>query len=230
MALLEVIASCVDDVYRIVEGGGDRIELVSGFTEGGLTPSIGLIRASLRAAGDVPVMVMIRPHARGFRYSRGDLELMGDDIDAARGCGAKGVVFGALDENGGVDHDAMELLVCRAVPMEVTFHRAVDETPNPAEAIAEIRRYPAVVRVLTSGGQGNILENAAVLNAMYEAAGGALRIMAGGGVSMQNIARIDSVGGRFEYHVGKTVREGGDVLGRVIPEKVRRCAELAAKL
>ena len=39
--MLEVIATCLEDVKRI-ESGGKRIELISSYTEGGLTPSYAL--------------------------------------------------------------------------------------------------------------------------------------------------------------------------------------------
>lgn len=40
--MLEVIATCLEDVKRIESTGGKRIELISSYTEGGLTPSYAL--------------------------------------------------------------------------------------------------------------------------------------------------------------------------------------------
>ena len=42
--MLEVIATCLEDVKRIERAGGKRIELISSYTEGGLTPSYALIK------------------------------------------------------------------------------------------------------------------------------------------------------------------------------------------
>lgn len=42
--MIEIIASTLRDAMNIEKGGGDRIELVSALSEGGLTPSIGLIK------------------------------------------------------------------------------------------------------------------------------------------------------------------------------------------
>lgn len=230
MAVLEVIATCVDDVLQAVQGGAGRIELLSGLSEGGLTPSGALVRAAVHAAGDVPVMVMIRPHAMSFCYSRPDVEVMMDDVAAAQDCGAYGVVFGALTAEGAVDLKTMDRLMRHIGPLEVTFHRAVDATPDPVEALRKIREYPAVRRVLTSGGRGNIADNIPRLAEMNEAAGPALRIMAGGGVTLGNIERIAAAGVAKEYHVGKMVREDRSYLGRVMPEVVRQFAEIVKAL
>lgn len=42
--MLEVIATCLEDVKRIERAGGKRIELISSYTEGGLTPSYAFIK------------------------------------------------------------------------------------------------------------------------------------------------------------------------------------------
>lgn len=230
MAMLEVIATCIDDVRQIVAGGANRIELVSGLSEGGLTPSAALIRAAIRVAGDRPVMVMIRPHAMSFRYSREDLEIMMDDIAIAQDCGAFGVVLGVLEENGEVDLKAMDRLMRHIGQLEVTFHKAIDETPDPVEALRKIRVYPAIRRVLTSGGRGNIKDNLSVMTAMKEAGGAILRIMAGGGVTIENIPALASAGAADEFHVGKMVREDRTSRGRVIPEAVNQFVKLVRDL
>lgn len=230
MAMLEVIATCIDDVSQALRGGAGRIELVSGLSEGGLTPSGALIGASCRIAGGVPVMVMIRPHAMGFHYSHSDIDIMIDDIAAAQECGARGVVLGALTEKGGVDLKAMDRLMERVKPMEVTFHKAIDAAGDPVEAVRQIRQYPSVRRVLTSGGNGNIADNIPILAAMKEAVGPGLLIMAGGGVNLENIEHIAAAGVADEYHVGTMVRENRSCLGRIRPNIVRQFAEIVNAL
>ncbi len=48
--MLEVIATCLEDVKRIERAGGKRIELISSYTEGGLTPSYAFIKKSGRSS------------------------------------------------------------------------------------------------------------------------------------------------------------------------------------
>ncbi|WP_407056536.1 copper homeostasis protein CutC, partial [Burkholderia vietnamiensis] len=43
--LLEVIATTVGDARAAARAGADRLELVTAISEGGLTPSVGLIEA-----------------------------------------------------------------------------------------------------------------------------------------------------------------------------------------
>ena len=42
--MLEVIATCLEDVKQIERAGGKRGELISSYTEGGLTPSYAFIK------------------------------------------------------------------------------------------------------------------------------------------------------------------------------------------
>ncbi len=63
--ILEVIATTVTDAVIAEKSGADRIELVTGMLEGGLTPSYGLIEEVVRSVS-IPVQVMVRPHSRSF--------------------------------------------------------------------------------------------------------------------------------------------------------------------
>ena len=68
------------------KGGAQRIELCSGLSEGGLTPSIGLIKAAV-ATGIPNINVLIRPRPGDFLYSTEELSLMEDDIKTAISAG-----------------------------------------------------------------------------------------------------------------------------------------------
>ena len=57
--MLEVIACSVTDAIAAAQGGAHRIELISRFDIGGLTPSLGLVRDVIRAV-KIPVRVMLR--------------------------------------------------------------------------------------------------------------------------------------------------------------------------
>ncbi|HWQ07459.1 MAG TPA: copper homeostasis protein CutC, partial [Holophaga sp.] len=73
--MLEVIALTPDEARLAESAGADRIELITAFGEGGLTPGIGLVKRTV-AAVRIPVNVMVRPHSRSFRYSPEDLAAM----------------------------------------------------------------------------------------------------------------------------------------------------------
>ncbi|TKJ08794.1 copper homeostasis protein CutC, partial [Bacillus cereus] len=84
--MLEVIATCLEDVKRIESGGGKRIELISSYTEGGLTPSYAFIKKAVEAVS-IPIHVMIRPHAKSFTYTEEEIEMMKEDIIVAQKLG-----------------------------------------------------------------------------------------------------------------------------------------------
>ena len=202
--IVEIIATCVEDAIRIEQGGADRIELVSGLAEGGVTPSGGLIRAVCRSVS-IPVMVMIRPHALSFCYDEQDLQIMAEDIRSAREHGATGVVFGCLTPAKQLDLKALQKLVQVADRLEITFHRAIDDTPDPVEAISILKNYP-ITRVLTSGGPGKAIDNLAVIAQMMTAAEDKLKILVGSGMNPQNAARTIRVTGAREVHFGTAAR------------------------
>jgi copper homeostasis protein len=99
---LEVIALTVEDALAAEAGGADRLELVCALTEGGLTPSYGMMEAICRAVR-IPAYVMIRPRGGGFVYTPTEVDVMVRDAAVARELGASGVVVGALTPEGDID-------------------------------------------------------------------------------------------------------------------------------
>ena len=67
---LEICAADIDSVVAAASGGADRVELCSALGEGGLTPSVSLIRCALGVPG-ISVHVLIRP--RGGDVSENNL-------------------------------------------------------------------------------------------------------------------------------------------------------------
>ncbi|SJT63371.1 Copper homeostasis protein CutC [Clostridioides difficile] len=77
--MLEIIGMTLEDAKIIEYCGADRIELVSALTEGGLTPSFGMIESVIKNV-KIPVNVMIRNHAKGFIYSDDEIDIMIRDL------------------------------------------------------------------------------------------------------------------------------------------------------
>lgn len=217
--MLEIIATCAGDVEKIVAGGGQRIELVSALSEGGLTPSKALIEYALAVADKIPVMVMIRPHAMGFVYSAADISIMEKDIETAITCGAHGVVLGALTEQGVVDQKALDRLLLHTKGKSVTFHKAIDQTSDPVASLKIIMSYP-FDRVLTSGGPGKIMDNVNVLKKMVDTGRGKVTILAGGGITIKNVSAIIKHTEVAEIHVGTAVRDGFVPFSPIVPSLI----------
>jgi copper homeostasis protein len=196
--LIEAAVESLDDALAALAGGADRLELCADLDAGGTTPARALV-ADVLARVSVPVLVMIRPRAGGFVYSRDELDRMRDDIASAIDLGASGVVLGALDPSGSVDVSVTRGLIAAARGRDVTFHRAIDDARDVLAAVETLASL-GVARVLSSGAAPTALEGADMLAAMVTRAGNALRVVAGGGVRAHNVAALVRRSGVREVH------------------------------
>ena len=207
--MFEICVDSVESAMAAEAGGAHRVELCSALMEGGLTPSLGLIRA-VRARVGVGLHVLIRPRPGDFVYSEDELAIMRDDIALAAANGASGVVLGLLTAAGEVDVRRTEEMVVLARPMEVTFHRAIDMTRDLDRALEDVIRCGAD-RVLTSGAHATAFLGRHRIGAMVQAAAGRIRIMAGGSVRHGNIGELARVSRADAFHAS---------LRRVVPSPV----------
>ncbi|WP_370222967.1 copper homeostasis protein CutC [Cytobacillus sp.] len=218
--LIEVIADTLSDALIAQEAGAGRIELVTGLSEGGLTPGYGVIERVCRELR-IPVNVMIRPHSRGFCYSEEDIEIMIQDIKICNKSGAAGVVLGVLTPDHKVHNDHLKRLIDAAGGLDITFHRAFDEADDQFAALESLKQYPQISRILTSGGRRSAADAAERLKSLHElTANSHLKIMAGAGLSIENIrAFLDEVP-VSEVHFGTGVRVKSSYEHAIDPERV----------
>lgn len=200
--MLEIIGMSVEDAKAIEYSGANRIELVSALTEGGLTPSFAMIEKVVNSV-NIPVNVMIRNHAKSFRYSDHDLEIMIKDIEVVKSLGANGIVLGLLDDYGKIDKIGLEKLLFAVSNMDVTFHKAIDET-NVMESVNVLNNYDKITNILTAGGIKNISDNVDNIKLMIEKS--KANILLGGGLNFDNIKRIKEYTQATDFHFGTAVR------------------------
>jgi copper homeostasis protein len=189
---IEVCAYSFESCLTAQEAGADRVELCGGLSEGGTTPSAGLIQLA-RQHLSIQLFVMIRPRGGDFLYSDTELAVMRADIMAAKSARADGVVLGILQADGTVDEAKTREFVELAHPMPVAFHRAFDMTRDPAEALEAVIRTGAI-RILTSGQHPSAESGLSVLHQLTEQAAGRIEIMAGVGVSGHNASQFIGIG------------------------------------
>lgn len=196
--VFELCAETIDACFAARDSGAARIELCSGLSEGGITPSHALICAAIEQSG-LPVHVLVRPRGGNFLYSASERAIMCEDIVHARGLGAAGVVLGVLSADHTIDIEATRSLVDLARPMRVTFHRAFDTTPLLSAALEDVIAT-GCDRILTSGGERNVVAGSAALAELVAQAAGRIDIAVGGGLRLQNAASVSRLTGATHFH------------------------------
>jgi copper homeostasis protein len=196
--IFELCADTIEACLAAKEGGAHRIELCSGLSEGGITPSHGLIRAAVERTG-LAVHVLLRPRGGSFEYTQSEIAVMREDIKHAKQLGATGVVLGMLRSDGSVDVDGMCELVQLAHPMQVTFHRAFDVTPSLAQALEDVIAT-GCDRVLTSGGQREVAQGSGCLAKLVVQANDRIAIAVSGGLRLKDAAWLARITGAEHFH------------------------------
>lgn len=196
--ILEICAGSVRSARAALEGGAQRVELCGALEVGGITPSVGLIRA-VRAIPGLRLHVLIRSRGGDFLYDDAEVEQMETDIRQCLHEGVDGVVVGALRADGSIDERAVERWVKAAEGMSVTFHRAFDVAANPTDAFERIINL-GCHRLLTSGQAATAFEGRSLIRTLCEQSCGRIIVMPGCGVNNKNAAEILSTTGATEIH------------------------------
>lgn len=201
--ILEVIATTLKESKDIEKYGGNRIELVTGISEGGLTPSIALIDEVCNSV-NIPVYVMVRPHGKSFIYSKDDIKVIISDIKAIKNTKAKGIVFGALNDDLTIDEDLLKQVIDVKGNLALTFHRAFDKSKDLFESLEVLKKYD-VERILTSGGKDRAADAIDILKEIKRIADLAnIKILVGSGINSNNVGLF--IKDFDEVHIGSGVK------------------------
>lgn len=219
--MLEIIALTLDEALEIEKLGGTQIELISGFAEGGLTPSYGLIEKVISNV-KFPVNVMLRPHSRSFHYSQYDLDVMREDANIMDQLGVRNVVVGVLDHNGLPDLKALEYIL-GGTYLTMTFHRAFDISSDLLKSLKILKSYDRVKTILTSGGEGKAIDNIDMLKRIIENRGN-IEILLGSGVSLDNMDVLYNKLETINFHLGTAVR-GNYYNNEISRDELKQVAE-----
>lgn len=202
------IEICVDSVESCInaeKGGADRLELCGNMFEGGTTPSYGVLQLA-REMVSKPIYAMVRPRGGDFCYNDIEFEIMKREIKLMKELKIDGIVFGILTKEGKVDKERCSKLLDLWGTNKTTFHRAIDVSSNLNEACEDIISL-GFERILTSGGEANVMSGIIKLKELVEKYNDKIIIMPGSGINERNIEYINDTIKANEYHMtaNKTV-------------------------
>ncbi|MES2516553.1 MAG: copper homeostasis protein CutC [Bacteroidota bacterium] len=209
LPLIEVCTFSLESCLAAERGGAKRIELCAAMYEGGTTPSAGLI-SLVKQKVNIEIHAMIRPRGGDFYYSDDEISVMQADIEIAKSLGCHGIVLGLLQQDGRVNIAQTKALADLAKPMQITFHRAIDMTPDYFEALENIIEA-GCDRILTSGQKNTALEGIDAISELVKRANGRIEIMAGSGINIDNAQTLANTGVNALHMTGKASRDSAMV-------------------
>ncbi len=222
--IYEVIVCTLEDAVAAEAGGATRLEVISHYEAGGLTPDLDLVR-SITATVRVPARVMIRDEEDFTITDEKKIERLCEAIRSFRELPVDGFVLGFV-KDGTIDHELVARLLSCAPNLKTTFHRAFELLPDPMAAIGELKRHPQIDCILTSGGPRPWAEKLADFAAWQLAAWPEIEILIGGGTDREVVRMFGEHTTLRAFHVGRAVRRGEELHGPVEIEQVRELAAL----
>jgi len=220
--LLEVTVLHERDVPGAVDGGADRLHLVSHAAapeDGPTSPEPATVSAVCRAS-EVPVFVLLRLNS-SWTTTGGELTRLAGLAHDYLGAGAAGVSFGFLDVDLGIDTGVCAELarMLRGVPW--TFHRGFDAALEPQRAWRDVAGLPGLVGVRSAGSLRGMDSGIEELLATVSADPVAARLLvAGGGLLAEHVPWLLRAG-VGQFHLGRQTRPGATYRSYVDAAHVR---------
>lgn len=201
-----IIEACVENINEAIRAeaqGAHRVEICENLIIGGTTPSAGTIAIAKKVL-TIPIMVLIRPRGGDFVYSDIEVEIMKHDIEVCKQIGIDGVVLGALTEENTINTRLLSELVNLAKPLDITFHKAIDETNDILGEFKRLLAYP-IDRILTSGGAETVYKGQETINRMAQLSDGKIKIIAAGKIKQSDLSNLQKIIKTNEFHGKKIV-------------------------
>lgn len=205
--ILEICVDSVESAQAAVAGGASRLELCGNLLIGGTSPSPYLIEAVQKF--DIPVRVLLRPRFGDFLYTPSEKEILQKEVEMCRSMGVDGVVLGALQADGTLDVPFLTSLVQAAGNLGKTLHRAFDVCADAQQSL-ETAIDLGFDTILTSGQAATAVDGMETLAQLHRQAKGRITLLAGSGVSPDNIPLLAQQTGITAFHMsGKHTVDGG---------------------
>jgi copper homeostasis protein len=227
--ILEIIVCSVEDAVAAERGGAGRLEVISHYEAGGLSPSFDLVR-EITSKVKIPARVMLRESEPFVVTDEGEIERLVDAASAFARLPIDGFVLGFLKEARGgmrIDHDLVSQILACAPNLKATFHRAFEELPDPVGAIGELKRHIQIDCILSGSPGGTPWVTALDRFVEWElAARPEIRMLLGGGIDREAVKIFCKASTLRAFHAGRAVRQEEKIHGLVSTERVKELAEL----
>lgn len=226
MNALEIIVETVEDARAAEAGGATQLDLKAHYPCSGITPSIGMVTVIAQTV-KIPIVLMVRPHARSFLASPADLQAARSDILATKALGVQNFMFGFLTNEQTLDIQAVEQLRDAAGDGRIHMHLAWELSRDPWQALDQMLSlgfHSIHTGGLSTQGTafgGSALDAAANIRRIAEIVRGRMEIFLAGSVSAENAVSLMRATGITNLHCGRGVRTPATADGKVDENKVR---------
>ncbi|MGI9542804.1 MAG: copper homeostasis protein CutC [Cyclobacteriaceae bacterium] len=197
-----IIEACVESIQEAItaqKNGAHQIELCRALHLDGLTPELSTITEVISEL-DIPVKVMVRPKPGDFVYNQEEVKQMRDAILAIKELPIAGIVLGALTNESLLDIPLIKTLVSIATPINVTIHKAIDQSKDPLSDLKRLNNMKGIEAVLTSGKASTALEGKHLLKKMIHHAPEEIEVIVAGKITRENLSLVHTEIGATAYH------------------------------
>jgi copper homeostasis protein len=234
---LEIIVETLEDAISAQKGGATQLDLKAHFPCGGLTPSMGTVEI-VKKHITIPIIMMIRPHARSFLASQGDIEISCADIRLAKNMGIRDFMTGFLTSAGELDVHAIKVIQHAAEGCRLHAHLAWELAADPWQALKvliDLGFSSIHTGGLSTAGKafgGSALDAIENIRKIAKLINNQMEIFLAGSISFENATELIHSTGVTNLHCGRGVRTPPTAEGMVDIQKVKalRQAQLSAIL
>lgn len=203
--ILEACVGNLNDALSAQSKGAHQIELCDRLDLDGKSPSLEMIKA-VTSALNIPVKAIVNPKPFDYSYTSDELVEIKDYITSISKLKIGGIVFGPVDQDGMPDLNAIKL-ISRYTDLPITFHKAIDDSPDIHSAIESLVKQGIVKYILTSGGEKTAERGVKTIDSMHNIinqSGSEIQLIAAGKITNDNLSNLHNSLGLNYYH-GKLI-------------------------
>lgn len=143
-----------------------------------------------------------------FCYNTFEMDTMVTDLEIFKSYNVDRFVFGAMQKDQVIDQDSCKIIIEKAKPIPVTFHRAFDLCKDPTKSLETIIDL-GFNRLLTSGQRPSAIHDEAInlIKELIKNSKHRIDIMPGAGVTYENANIFINIGCKIVHSSCKKIIE-----------------------